>query len=211
MATKITVALSAAVVILAACGAPISSTPITSSQEKPAANLPADRPETTSPKPEAIHISQFSQALSEILGLVQDMNVHPERNAVDAFALGFQWRPTPPEMNALLNAKKGYFGKIEGKTVLLGSDGTNDIFSIAVRDGFEPREIIASLGQILKLDAAGIDTSMGQTIEMYKVSDENAPIGLLSLTFGAAESLRGTGTLGFISASRAKAQGFSGW
>lgn len=153
-------------------------------------------------------VSTFMAALSEtLLGLIQDMRVHPERDAVDTYAKAFQWKATPPEMNALLNAKKGYFGKFDGKVVLLGSDGTRDIISLAVRDGFDPAALVASLGKVVSLKRVGSDSSMGQQMDIYELTDSGKKLGLLSITYGSAESLRGTGTVGFISQSRVESEG----
>ena len=108
-----------------------------------------------------------------------------------------------------MNAKKGYIGKLEGIIVLLGSDGTNDIISLAVKEGFEQAILIEYLRKFVELKFVESNSSMGQQTDLYKIYDYAIPIGLLSITYGIAEPLRGSGTVGFISSRRAKAEGIS--
>jgi hypothetical protein len=123
---------------------------------------------------------------------------------VDTFAAGFHWRKTPSETNALLNAKVGYAGKIAGQTAIVGGDGTNDIFAIMLRDGFQPAEVIAELTQVYTLNKQDSEDSDGQRYDTYILVDHGNQLGLLTLTYGLADAIRGTGTIGFVAMDRAK-------
>jgi hypothetical protein len=161
--------------------------------------------QVSSAKPSQTSLS--SDLADMYLGLVQDSNMRPDVNAVDTYAKAFAWKPTSPEMNALLNAERGYVGKLGESTVLLGSDGSNDIFSIAVRDNFEPAEILDSMRQVITARKVAADESMGQVLEMYRITDGATDLGIMSLTYGTAPSIRGTGTVSYLSADRARAEG----
>lgn len=188
------------VVILSACNQQNYDPPGQSSltQREPQAK-------TISPVPASDSIS--SEVAMLFAGLVVAIEMHPDRNAVDAYAKGMNWREIPEEMNAMLNAKRGYAGKLANQVVLIGSDGTNDIFSIAVREGFDPQAFKDGLQGVLSLNSGTADTSMGQEMEMYRLLDGEREIGILSITYGTAEAVRGSGTVGYISTARASAEG----
>ena len=156
-------------------------------------------------------VSPLSAELSDMyLGLIQDTASHPDRNAVDAFAKAFKWKPIPPEMYALVSGKSGtgigYGGKVAGSTVLLGSDGSRDIFSIAVRDQFEPEQIVRALREVITARKLGADESMGGITEMYRIADGSTDLGILSVSYGTAPSIRGSGAVSYISAERARTE-----
>ncbi len=145
-----------------------------------------------------------TEATDTLVGIISDSRSRPNINALETFAAGFHWKETPPEMNALLNAKVGYAGKILGHTALLGGDGTNDIFSIALRDGFNSDEVVAELNQVYLLDKQDTEDSDGQRYDTYILIDHGNQLGLLTLTYGLADAIRGSGTIGFIAMDRAK-------
>jgi len=144
------------------------------------------------------------EATDTLIGLIADSRSRPNTNAVDTFAAGFHWRKTPPETNALFNAKVGYTGKLAGQTAIVGGDGTNDIFAIMLHDGFQPAEVIAELAQVYTLNRQDSEDSDGQRYDTYILVDHGNQLGLLTLTYGLADAIRGTGTIGFVAMDRAK-------
>ena len=148
-----------------------------------------------------------AEASDMFLGLVQEINHRPERNAVEVNGKGLGWKETTKEMNAMLNAKRGFVGKLAGQVVFLGSDGTNDIFSIAVEKNFDSVAIHDRIKNVVNMKVVGSNTSMGQKTDMYRIFDGTKDLGLLSMTYGVAEAIRGTGTIGYISSARAKREG----
>jgi hypothetical protein len=96
-----------------------------------------------------------------VIGLISDSRLHPSVNAVDTCAAAFHWRNTPPETNALLNAKVGYASKVDGQILLLGGDGTNDIFAVSARDGFRVDEAVAELRRVYQLKKQDSEESDG--------------------------------------------------
>jgi hypothetical protein len=141
------------------------------------------------------------------LGLLVDSDLHPDRNAVDVYAAALKWSPLSREMATLLNAERGYSGTLAGTTVTLGSDGTNDIWALSVGTGFEPVHIVEAMGRTLTLERVGSDRSLGQATEIYRAKDGTNLLGLVVLTYGADESVAGTGTVAFMSAARAAQEG----
>jgi hypothetical protein len=110
----------------------------------------------------------------------------------------------PDETKVLMNAKIGYVGTVDGQLVMLGSDGTNDIFSLSVRDHFDPSEVLSELQQIYSLRELASDTSDGTRIDVYSIGDHGAAVGLVTLTYGVVSAIAGTGTISFVSSERAK-------
>jgi hypothetical protein len=156
----------------------------------------------------SISSKSISSAVADMfVGLVSEINLHPDRNVVELFAKGFGWKETSLEINAMLNAKRGFSGKVAGQILLLGSDGTNDIFSIAIGNNFDQKIFHGRLGETLTLKPVASDTSMGQRMDIYRIFDGPKYLGLLTVTYGVVEAVRGTGTVGFISAARAKREG----
>lgn len=145
-----------------------------------------------------------TEATDTLIGIIADSRARPNVNALDTFASGFHWKKTPPETNALLNAKVGYAGKILGQTALLGGDGTNDIFSIALGNGFRPDEVVVELNQIYSLNKQDTEDSDGQRHDTYILVDHGNQLGLLTLTYGLADAIRGSGSIGFIARDRFK-------
>jgi hypothetical protein len=139
-----------------------------------------------------------------LIGLIADSMQRPTVNVVDTYAAAFHWLRNPPEMNALMNAKVGYHGKINGQTVVLGGDGTNDIIAVAITQGFEPAHVVAAIRQAFTLTAGDTEESGGQRSDSYYVLDHGKSVGIMFLTYGVAEAIRGTGSIGFMSIKKAR-------
>ena len=133
-----------------------------------------------------------------MIGLISDSRLHPSVNAVDTYAAAFHWRKTPPETNSLLNAKVGYATKIDGQILLLGCDGTNEIFAVSVRDGFRVDEVVAELRRVYHLKKQESEESDGGEVDSYILVDGKTEVGLLTLTYGITEPIRGAGTIDFM-------------
>lgn len=154
-------------------------------------------------------LSVSSEVAELYAGLLTAIDLKPKEHAIATYAAAFHWKKIPPEMNTLLNGKEGYAGKVGEKTVLLGSDGTNDVFGIAVESGFDPKDFEKHLRQFLTLTPLGSDNSMGQASDAFKLSDGSRAIGVLMVTYGTADAIRGTGTVGYISAAKARREGMA--
>ena len=147
----------------------------------------------------------ISVEMADLLtGLIAGGRAQPDLNAVDTYAAAFHWRKTPPEMNKLLNAKVGYAGRVANQTVFLGSDGTNDIISVSARDGFQASEAVAELQRVYRLKKQDSEESDGQRFDTYILVDGRTEVGVLSLTYGIAEPIRGGGTIAFMAMERAR-------
>jgi hypothetical protein len=187
---------------LAGCNPPSPS----SAPQMPAALSPKTAAEPSPAKPEAP--TSISRELAGLyLGLLQEIALYPERDAVTSLAKIQKWRAAPKEMLEFGNAKIGYVGRMSGHTVLMGSDGSNDIFSLMVNEDFEPRAFVSELGQYIEVSVAAEDSSMGQKLEMYRLRDGKSDLGFLYLNYGIAGEIVGSGGASFISSDRAKAEG----
>jgi hypothetical protein len=155
--------------------------------------------------PPAQSRQSISRELAHIFaGLVADVRLRQLGNAIDSYASAFHWRVMPDETKTLLNAKTGYVGKVNDQLVMLGSDGTNDIFSLSVRDHFNPNEVLGELRQVYTLDKRASETSDGQRFDIYAIRDHGRPVGLVTLSYGVVDAIAGTGTIAFVSMDRAK-------
>jgi len=139
-----------------------------------------------------------------VIGLISDRRLHPNVNAVDTYAGAFHWHKTPPETNALLNAKVGYATKVAGQLLLLGGDGSNDIFAVSARDGFRVDEAVTELRRVYRLKKQDSEDSDGGRVDSYILVDGRTEVGVLSLTYGIAEPIRGAGTIDFVAMDRAR-------
>lgn len=145
--------------------------------------------------------STISEDIAFLLaGLVVDTTLRPGVNAIETYVAAFRWRKNPPEINALFNAKVGYNGKIRGQTVLLGSDGTNNIIAVMIRDGFNAARVRAALEQAFTLRDVDSEESAGQKSDAYSLSDHGKDLGVVLLTYGVADAIRGSGTVAYMSA-----------
>ena len=159
----------------------------------------------TSVLPTAQSRQNIARELAHIFtGLVADMRLRQSGNAVEAYASAFHWRVMPEETKMLLNAKSGYVGKVNGQLVMLGSDGSNDIFSLSVRDHFNPDEVVSELRQVYTLDKRASETSDGQRFDVYAISDHGMPVGLVTRSCGIVDAIAGTGTIAFVTLDRTK-------
>ena len=144
-----------------------------------------------------------------LAGLLTDIRNRPENNAVDAFALAYKWKPLPPESLSMLNAKRGYAGRLAGQAVMLGSDGTNEVIAITYGKDFQPEEIRRHFDGIINLSSAGTDAAMGQRTDLYRAKDSSSgsSLGMISLTYGTAEQVKGFGTIAYFSAAAMEKNG----
>jgi hypothetical protein len=140
-----------------------------------------------------------------VTGLIADSRLRPSSvSVVDIYAAAFHWRKIPPDTNTLLNAKVGYAGKMAGQTVLLLGDGTNDIFAVSVREGFRADEAIAELRRVYQLKKQHSEESDGGRDDSYILVDGRTEVGVLSVTYGIAEPIRGAGTIDFMGIARSR-------
>lgn len=51
------------------------------------------------------------------------------------------------------------------------------------------------------------DERMGQKMDLYQLNDGDREVGVLSIIYGLADSIQGTGTVSFISKDRARKEG----
>jgi hypothetical protein len=134
-----------------------------------------------------------------LTSLIVDAMQRPDVNVIDSYAAAAHWEKNPPEINALLNARMGYHGKISGQKVVLGGDGTNDVIAAMINQGFEPERVVAAVRQAFTLKVGDTEDSAGQRSVSYYVLDSNKPIGVVLLTYGVATAIRGTGSVVFLS------------
>jgi hypothetical protein len=163
----------------------------------------AQQPQPTDHTKPLRSVSVFMADL--VTRLIADSRLHPSVNAVDTYAAASHWHKTPPETNALLNVKVGYASKVAGQILLLGGDGTNDIFEVSARDGFRVDEAVAELSRVYRLKKQHSEESDGGKVDSYILVDSNnIEVGVLSLTYGIAEPIRGAGTIDFMTMGHAR-------
>ena len=138
-----------------------------------------------------------------LVGLIADVMLHPERNAISTSAKAFHWKPLTPDLAAAGNAKVGYTVRYRGKVILVGGDGTNDILSVGLGDAFNESEVRAHFQGVALLKKLASDDQMGSRTDVYRLTDQGKAIGVLVLTYGIAPATRGAGSAGFMSAARA--------
>ena len=188
----ILIAIAVMIVVAAGCNA-----------KNPAGSV---QPKPPSPEPPArarIAPSSASKELAYmVIGLITDSRNRPATNAVDTYVAAFHWKKAPADMNALLNAKVAYYGKIGAQKVLLGGDGTNDIFGASVMEGFQPDVAFAEFASVYTLNKQDSEDSDGQRYDSYILIDHGAELGLLTITYGLADAIRGAGTIGFVGVDR---------
>jgi hypothetical protein len=155
-----------------------------------------------SPSQTKASTSISAQMADMVIGLIADSRRRPDRIAVDTYAAALHWRKTPPETNTLLNANVGYAGKVATQTLILLGDGTNDSFGVSIRDGFRVDEAIGELRHTYKLKKQDSEDSDGGRVDSYILVEGTTEVGVVSLTYGIAKSIRGAGTIDFISMDR---------
>jgi Protein of unknown function (DUF4236) len=159
----------------------------------------------TAEQPKQAESSSISREVTDIfIGLVADIRTRQSGSSVDTYAVGSHWRIMPDDMKVLVKAKTGYVGKINGQLVMLGSDGTNDIFSLSIRDHFDPNEVLSELEQVYQLRKLASDTPDGTRMDVYSVRDHSVSVGMVTLYYGVVSAIAGTGTVAFVTSDRAK-------
>ena len=128
----------------------------------------ANAPQTSPVLPTPTVSDEMAQLL---IGLLTDSINRPGTNALDTYAAAQHWDKNPPEFNALLNAKAGYHGMIGDHKIIIGGDGTNDVFAVNTNEGFDPSRAVAALKQVLSLKAEASDDEMGIHTDLYSISD----------------------------------------
>ena len=161
-------------------------------------------PATSQSNPTASNKTISDEVGFLLVGLIVDSRQRPTLNAIDTYAAAFHWTKNPPEFNTLVNAKSGYHGTINGQRVVLGGDGTNDIFSVMINHGFEPAHVVAAMRQAFTLKLADTEEDTGQRSDSYYLLEHDKVIGVVFMTYGVADAIRGTGSVGFMSMKKAR-------
>jgi hypothetical protein len=141
------------------------------------------------------------------LSLLIDATTFPNGNAVEKLGEGAGWNKLTPEQAALQNAKVGYVGEKNGMILGIASDGTNDIFSVAISGNFHPLEFLSALDGAVDYTLKSKDRSMGQFMEIYELYEKSKSIGLMIITYGAIDAIKGVGSVSYMSKSKAKKSG----
>jgi hypothetical protein len=164
----------------------------------PSAGQMATKPPTIqSESPSKPTVSVSTQAAYTMIGLIGEARTRGPTSVLDALAVASRWKKTPPQFNALINAKVAYATSFSGHRVFLGGDGTNDVFAIMLADVFEPHDVVAALEQVFSLKKQDTEDSNGARIDRYILEDHGEDVGVLVLTYGLAEPIRGKGTIAF--------------
>ncbi|MFT5532198.1 MAG: hypothetical protein ACI802_000418 [Candidatus Paceibacteria bacterium] len=116
----------------------------------------------------------------------------------------------------MLVANRIYIGKLAKlyDYVLIGSNGTNGRFSIAIFRDFDPQAFKDGLKGVFSVKAKPSNTSkssagmVNKKFEVYDLLDGEKQVGLLVMTYCTADSIDGSGTVGFISEAYANKKGF---
>ena len=162
-----------------------------------AGQMAAEPPPVHLESPTNRTVSVSTQAAYTMIGLIGEARMQRPTSVLDTLAAASHWRKAPPEFNALINAKVAYATSFSGHRVFLGGDGTNDIFAIMLADVFEPHDVVDTLEQVYSLKKQDTEDSNGARIDRYILEDHGEDIGVLVLTYGLAEPIRGKGTIAF--------------
>ena len=162
-----------------------------------AGQMPAGPPPIQSEPLTKPAVSVSTQAAYTMIGLIGEARMQRPTSVLDTLAAASHWKRTPPEFNALINAKVAYATSFSGHRVFLGGDGTNDIFAIMLADVFEPHDVVDALEQVYSLKKQDTEDSHGARIDRYLLEDHGEDVGVLVLTYGLAEPIRGKGTIAF--------------
>jgi hypothetical protein len=162
-----------------------------------AGQMAAEPPPMQSESPAKRTVSVSTQAAYTMIGLIGEARMQGPTSVLDTLAAASHWKKTPPEFNALINAKVAYATSFSEHRVFLAGDGTNDIFAIMLADVFEPHDVVAALEQVYSLKKQGTEDSNGARIDRYILEDHGKDVGVLVLTYGLAEPIRGKGTIAF--------------
>lgn len=169
------------------------------------AAVPESKPEPEQAAAEAPVALKTAVAM-QYMGLLQAIQMHPEALAVQQFAEASSWKPVPEDQLALLNAKVGYSGKLAGQTVLLGSDGTNEVFALSVGKDFVADDIAEAIGSYVQLRPLSSEVTLGQKQQLWVLQEHGAPLGVLMIVSGVGDGIRGAGTVGYMAYDRAVAE-----
>ncbi len=167
-----------------------------------AGQMAAEPPPVQLEPPTNRTVSVSTQAAYTMIGLIGEARMQRPTSVLDTLAAASHWRKTRPEFNAMINAKVAYATSFSGHRVFLGGDGTNDIFAIMLADVFEPHDVVDALKQVYSLKKQDTEDSSGARIDRYILQDHGEDIGVLVLTYGLAEPIRGKGTIAFTGMNR---------
>ena len=175
---------------------------------EPQANTPPPGENVTPDQAESksAPISPTEMLVEILCGLLNQIDTFPERYAVKEFAEGLGWTRLSAAEARLQDAKDGYVGTYDDYVVALGSDGTNDVFSLSVsefdREEFE--RLLAEVHVLLKPWAN--DEQIGTATEFFHIHHKQDKLGVLTITTSTSSTTDNLCTVGFISARKA-AQG----
>ena len=178
-------------------------------EQDPTTSLPSA--EGTKPKdPFAAEGLTVSQAMAWMMaGCVEEMNLHPEKNAVDGFATVCEWPRIEDELARLSNAKVAYQAAVSGHNLWIGHDGTSSIVSIGVGAGFDRAEAIRTLRETVVLTPLTEFPAVGQHVEFMRVTVGRRDLGVLIVNSGTSSMSKGFGSISFMTKARADKEGLA--
>lgn len=143
-----------------------------------------------------------SVVAAQYAGFLMAIRDRPDELAVQKFAEAMSWKSIPERQLELFNAKTGYVGKLQGYSVIIGGDGTNDVFSISYGPGFESDKLIESIGTYVDLKHLTSRVELGQKEEIWLLTSNGEELGVLMMYSGLGDGIRGTGTVSYMSRGR---------
>jgi hypothetical protein len=170
---------------------------------------PPTVPTTPPPPHPVLNSTEISERIAALLtSLIHDAQKKPAANAIDSYATEYQWVRNPADINVLLNAKSGYNGQIGGHKVVLGGDNTNNLIVVMITDGFDPAHVVSQLRTAFALGEGDTQQQGGQRIDSYSLREDtnSKPIGVIFLTYGTSDNIRGTGSAAFLSMDKVRAE-----
>ena len=136
--------------------------------------------------------------------LISEAITAPSHDVLRDYAVANHWRVAPQEELAVIHAKSAYVSKLGDQLIIVSSDGTNDVFAVTTNKQFSPASVRTILGQAFLLHDEESEDSSGQRTELISIADHGKAAGYVTLTYGLAPAIRGTGTVGYMSVAKVK-------
>lgn len=156
--------------------------------------------------PLAEQLSATSLILETLTGLLLEIDQHPDQYVLGKWGNALGWRKAPPEVASIGNAAECYVVDQDGHRLLVASDGTNSVLSIAIGAGFDRAEFIGACSKVFALTKTDDTTEFGQRVEVFRLATTTRVIGVLVVSTATIESAIGTGSVAYMSAERFRSE-----
>jgi len=136
--------------------------------------------------------------------LLQEYDLHPEKDVVSWLAESFEWAELPEHLAKMGNATSAFTGPVLGHRLILGKGDIHGVFTIGAGEGFQRDDFLEAARDYCDIAIVQSSMEFGTLSELAEISAGGRQIGILIINSSTSQHTAGTGSVSFIPRSAAE-------